>query len=256
MTPGHTLIAPWSERVRYVQKKNGYHGGLNPQEMVVPVIVLSSHDEVPAGWEEQPTEVPPWWDEPPPPLSGDVHPNTALKPAVPHRRPGVLFSDEVVDQARGKPPAAAAAGPAAEGGGTAPAAGASASAGTPSPAAASAGATGGGVPREGATVPTWIDRVLQAQVFEQQKQLAGRNLPPDEQVARFLAILDARGGKLTTAALARALAFPELRLPGLLSKLQRLLNVDGYAVLNRDDASETVELNRELLLKQFDLVEE
>jgi hypothetical protein len=56
-------------------------------------------------------------------------------------------------------------------------------------------------------------------------------------------------------ALARALAFPALRLSGLLAKAQRVLNIDGYAVLSRDDASDTVELNRELLLKQFDLVE-
>ena len=65
----------------------------------------------------------------------------------------------------------------------------------------------------------------------------------------------ARGGKLTSVALARALEFPALRLPGLLAKAQRMLNIDGYAVLSRDDASDTVELNRELLLKQFDLVE-
>ncbi|MFM8221482.1 MAG: BREX-2 system phosphatase PglZ, partial [Planctomycetaceae bacterium] len=101
-----------------------------------------------------------------------------------------------------------------------------------------------------------IARLLTSEVLAEQKALAGRNLPPDEQMAKFLTVLEARGGKLTTVALARALAFPELRLPGLLSKLQRLLNVDGYAVLNRDDASDTVELNRALLLKQFDLGEE
>ncbi len=73
--------------------------------------------------------------------------------------------------------------------------------------------------------------------------------------ARLLGTLDRRGGKLTSGALARALEFPPLRLSGLLAKAQRVLNIDGYAVLSRDDASDTVELNRELLLKQFDLVE-
>ena len=29
------LIAPWSEKVRYGVKKNGYHGGITPQEMIV-----------------------------------------------------------------------------------------------------------------------------------------------------------------------------------------------------------------------------
>ncbi len=34
------IIAPWSERVRYSMKKHGYHGGLTPQECVVPCRVL------------------------------------------------------------------------------------------------------------------------------------------------------------------------------------------------------------------------
>ena len=42
-----------------------------------------------------------------------------------------------------------------------------------------------------------------------------------------------RGGKESTSvALARALEFPALRLPGLLAKVQRVLNIDGYAVLH------------------------
>jgi hypothetical protein len=51
------------------------------------------------------------------------------------------------------------------------------------------------------------------------------------------------------------LEFPAVRLPGLLAKAERILNVDGYDVLRRDDASDTIELNRGLLLKQFDLIE-
>ncbi len=91
-------------------------------------------------------------------------------------------------------------------------------------------------------------------VFEQQKQLGGRNVPDDAVFSMLLTTLDRRGGKMTSVALARALEFPALRLPGMLAKAQRVLNIDGYAVLSRDDASDTVELNRELLLKQFDLV--
>lgn len=37
MPESKTLIAPWTERLRYGMKKNGYHGGLTPQEMVVPM---------------------------------------------------------------------------------------------------------------------------------------------------------------------------------------------------------------------------
>ena len=104
------------------------------------------------------------------------------------------------------------------------------------------------------TLPEWVSRLLTSPVFEEQKRLGGRGLPADDVFAKLLGTLDRRGGKLTSVALARALAFPALRLSGLLAKAQRVLNIDGYAVLSRDDASDTVELNRELLLKQFDLV--
>jgi hypothetical protein len=92
-------------------------------------------------------------------------------------------------------------------------------------------------------------------VFEDQKRLGGRGVPADDVLAKLLSALDERGGKMTSVALARTLAFPAVRLPGLLAKAERIFNVDGYDVLRRDDTSDTVELNRDLLLKQFDLVE-
>lgn len=39
-TPEHTLIAPWTETYRYTKKKQGYHGGINPQEMLVAIAIL------------------------------------------------------------------------------------------------------------------------------------------------------------------------------------------------------------------------
>jgi hypothetical protein len=75
----------------------------------------------------------------------------------------------------------------------------------------------------------------------------------DERVRRCLLALDAHGGKLTRAALARAVGVPPLRLAGLLTALRRLLNVDGYPVLAVDEASETIELNRSLLETQFEI---
>lgn len=209
-TEGHRLIAPWSERVRYSVMKNGYHGGLTPQEMVVPIVVLSSSDKFPAGWREQPVDTPPWWDEP-----SRVEPLIApsapiLKPVKP--APGLLFNVHGAEA----PPSE---------------------------------------PQEvDKSRPEWVARLLASAVFAQQKQIGGRGLPSDELFTKLLDALDRRGGKMTCVALARALEFPALRLPGLLARMQRVLNIDGYAVLSRDDASDTVELNRELLLKQFDLV--
>ncbi|MCA9172894.1 MAG: hypothetical protein KDB14_00195, partial [Planctomycetales bacterium] len=107
----------------------------------------------------------------------------------------------------------------------------------------------------GVQVSKWVSNLLLSPVFDAQKQLGGRGVPSDEVFATLLASLDERGGKMTSVALARVLACPAMRLPGLLSKAARVLNVDGYDVLRRDDASDTIELNRDLLLKQFDLVE-
>ena len=205
---GQELIAPWSEKIRYGSKRNGYHGGLTPQEMVVPIAVLSSTDDLPKNWTEQPIDTPDWWDETAPVTARKPVPAPKLKPAKPPG--GTLFPIE--DEA-------------------------TTDAGTETP------------------VATWVSRLLTCPVFEDQKRLGGRGLPTDEVFTQLLSSLDERGGKMTSAALARALEFPAIRLPGLLAKAERVLNVDGYDVLRRDDASDTVELNRDLLLTQFDLVE-
>ncbi|MBI2875436.1 MAG: hypothetical protein HYY20_00985 [Candidatus Tectomicrobia bacterium] len=77
-------------------------------------------------------------------------------------------------------------------------------------------------------------------------------MPADEVIVRLLAALDCHGGLLTATALSRAIDYPAIRLRGLLAVMQRILNIDGYAVLTRDEASDTVELNRDLLCRQFD----
>lgn len=35
-----TVVMPWSEKVRYSGKRDGYHGGASPAEVVVPIAVL------------------------------------------------------------------------------------------------------------------------------------------------------------------------------------------------------------------------
>ena len=77
----------------------------------------------------------------------------------------------------------------------------------------------------------------------------------DERIRIILTALDARGGTLTRAALGTILGVPAFRLDGILSALRRILNVDGYDVLAVDEASESVTLNRGLLLVQFDVGE-
>jgi len=210
------IIVPWSERVRYGVKKNGYHGGLTPQEMIVPIVVLASTDDLPVGWSEQPVDTPSWWD-----FSSDVSNAGSsivinLKPVVPKPVPeGMLFNvDELVEQANVQQELVA-----------------------PKP------------------QPDWLNALFSCPVFEEQKRLGGRAVPNDSVLLRLIQTIDERGGKITSAALARSIQMPPLRLRGLLAIAQRVFNVDGYEVLSRDDSSDTVQLDRTLLLKQFDLVE-
>ena len=101
--------------------------------------------------------------------------------------------------------------------------------------------------------PSWIDLLLHSEVFASQKRLAGRVAPPDEQFKNLLSALDERGGKLTRAALAHRLGLPLVRVASFIAAARRVLNVEGYAVVRFDEPSDTIELNRELLVAQFEL---
>jgi hypothetical protein len=100
----------------------------------------------------------------------------------------------------------------------------------------------------------WIDRLLGSVVFLTQRRLAGRVAPNDRVVQTFLKVLEAHHDHMTRHGLAQALGQPDFRMRGLLAGLQRLLNVDGYQVVAVDETSGTIELNRQLLNKQFQLV--
>ena len=52
----------WSSDIRYAAQKRGYHGGANPQEMMIPFAVLRGPNSMPSGgWEEVPPYEPEWW---------------------------------------------------------------------------------------------------------------------------------------------------------------------------------------------------
>ena len=61
LPPGGTVIAPWSEKVRYAGKRNGYHGGVSPQECVVPLAVLGWQTLIPEGYKAAGHYQPSWW---------------------------------------------------------------------------------------------------------------------------------------------------------------------------------------------------
>ena len=230
VTEGRRLLAPWSERVRFGMKKNGYHGGATLQEVVLPlgVFALPETTAQVAGWREAALETPAWWrwrGETDPPA-----PERAARTAEPQAP---------------APERAAAAG---ERQVPAPA---------PAPRPPRPGETGDlfahVAPEAHPPMAHWIDRLFETELFAAQRRQTARTALPDERIRDVLAALDARGGKLTEPALAERLGVPLFRLGGIVSALRRVLNVDGYDVLSVDDASETIVLNRELLDTQFGL---
>ena len=88
----------------------------------------------------------------------------------------------------------------------------------------------------------WLDQLFDSPVLAEQKKLGGRAVPRTRSIRQMLEALAEQGGKLTSAALARRMGLPPFRLPGLLAAVQRVLNVEGYPILTRDEVSDTIEL--------------
>lgn len=197
------VVCAWSEAVRYSSKKNGYHGGISPQEVIVPLSVFLPPRVDLSGWKPAPPAQPDWWEgrmAPPaaPPVSQPVTP----KPGKPKAGgQAELFS------------------------GTEPA----------------------------GIKTNWVAELLGSGTYQQQKKLAARVAPTDEEMRRLLEALEARGGKLSKAALAQQLGIALVRVSGFVNAARRVLNVDQYSVLFLDEASGLIELNRELLGVQFQI---
>jgi hypothetical protein len=85
-----------------------------------------------------------------------------------------------------------------------------------------------------------------------QKKIAGRVSVTDGQVSAVLsALLAAPGQRLAPAAAASALQIAPALLRGAVLHVQRLLNVEGYAVLRVDADGATLVLDEALLREQY-----
>jgi len=80
-----------------------------------------------------------------------------------------------------------------------------------------------------------------------------RRAPNDDSIAALIDALISAGGRLTIPEAATAAGEPVHRMPGYLALLTRLLNVDGYGVLQLKDGGKAVGLNEHLLRQQFQL---
>ena len=176
-------IACWprgTKRVRFGMKKNGYHGGATLQEVVLPLGLFAPPDAA-SGLAG--------WREAAPEI-----PDWWQWRAEPSRCP----SPNAWRRART----------------------AGASAGAPSSRPGETGDLFAQVEREAPRpAETWIDRLLDTDLFAaQRKQARGTSLP-EERVRAILAALDARGGKLTGVALAERLGVPLFRLGGIVLRV-------------------------------------
>lgn len=79
----NTVVCLWDESTRYGGRKNGYHGGLSPQEVTVPLSVIVPLGMNLPGWTPAPPAQPEWWELPPIPKSNEAKPAVAqpVRPA-------------------------------------------------------------------------------------------------------------------------------------------------------------------------------
>ena len=82
---GNTVLCAWSEGVRHGAKKNGYHGGVSAQEVVVPLSVFTPRNMALKGWQVAAAPQPHWWAplEAVAPALAPEAPAMARKPAKP-----------------------------------------------------------------------------------------------------------------------------------------------------------------------------
>lgn len=198
-----SIIAPWRADLRYGSKRNGYHGGVSPREMIVPLGVLSPKPEGPDGWGLVASAVPPWWYLEREPVSLQE---------ISVGREGEKEYEAVSDL----------------------------------PLFDTVQSSG---------APEWINEMLRSSVFSHSKGLCGRSVLGNKRLTTLLMVLEKHGDSVVQERLAADLQVPAFRLPGIVRIAQRMLNIDGYAVLSFDQGSGVITLDKNLLKKQFELNE-
>ncbi|MEU8404319.1 BREX-2 system phosphatase PglZ [Nonomuraea sp. NPDC048892] len=102
------------------------------------------------------------------------------------------------------------------------------------------------------TAPSPVEELLATELFEAQHRLMPRKVPTDKIGAVLQALLDA-GGPLPLPVIAETAGEPPVRAAGFVATLQRILNIDNYAVLSIVDNGRSVRLDVHLLREQFGL---
>lgn len=232
----HGVLAPWHDDLRYSARHGGYHGGATPDETLVPLSVFAPYGiDAPPGWDQVDDIRPDWWDLATPAVEESIEvapPSTPSRPKrprkAPHENQGALFGASDEDAA-----ASATSSTKEDASGTPP--------GAP------------GAPEAASTVPVapWMAALERSPVYEIQLGAIARGRPDPERIRAALAALNARGGVASFAAVGAGTGMPASRVGGFLATLARLLNVDGFGVLDVDPTAQEARLDEQLLIDQF-----
>ncbi|MQM38299.1 hypothetical protein KBTX_02309 [wastewater metagenome] len=214
-----SVIVPWSERIRYVRRSNGYHGGATPQEIVVPVGVfrfMGSENAVElSGWDALPAQEPAWWAQ----AAEPVQRANAAEPAATLKSAKLRGGGETTRQASLFEQLDTTYGPEQDQG------------------------------------ERLVEQLLASPTYHRQRKAAGRIAPKESVLRQFLHALLQADGRLSRKRLAAAMDIPELRVRSQFAAMQKLLNVDGYAVVGEDASGAEIVLDTALLRKQFEISE-
>jgi hypothetical protein len=98
-----------------------------------------------------------------------------------------------------------------------------------------------------------VTALLASAAYRNRQKLQGRAALDDARVAAMLGALVRAGGRATVESVAVAAQIPVHRARLTVGALRRLLQVDGYAVIDVDSDESTVILDERLLRDQFGL---
>src|SRR5699024_2150357 len=102
--------------------------------------------------------------------------------------------------------------------------------------------------------PDMVGQLLSSETYDMQRTRAGRMAPTDADVAGVVRVLEAAGGRVHRDTLATTLGLTAHGLRTRLVALRRVLNVEGYPVIDVDADGVTMVLDASLLQEQFDLL--
>ena len=213
LAPGGSAILAVSDGIRYASKKAGYHGGASLAELTIPILVLKSRGA------DDPVG---WIEAPPQEPAWWNEPSRVAVPAAP----------ELV---KPKPKKAKALK-------------------QPDPDILTLFDTEPDPQTPPAPTTRGIaERLVASPTYRARRGIAGRH-PVDDTVAAIVILaLDAGNGRAHRDTLATAAGVATGTFAGLLATFRRVLNVDGYPVIELDADGVTVVLDRELLREQFEL---